>query len=101
MDTLPPYFKEYMEEKFKSIDEQLNQVTCKLDDLKTDTKWLNQKVWMALGAIVVLSAGAGIFIAFFKQVNQENIHTAVKQALSDDTRLQDLLSNYDQIIINH
>lgn len=113
MGDLPHYFEEYMEQKFKSVDEQFCDIKSKLDtaldnhdqeinELRNEVKWLNQKVWMAIGALIIISAVGGVFVAYFKQLNEVSINKAVKQALLDNDKIKALLDNYDQIIIkNH
>lgn len=94
MEALPPYFKEYMEQKFKAVDEQfidikttlnnsLNNHDSEISDLKNEVKWLNQKVWMAIGALTVISLVGGIFAAYFKQLNKAQISEVVSDALQN------------------
>ena len=94
MEPLPPYFKEYMEQKFKAVDEQfvdikgtlntaLNNHDSEISDLKEEVRWLNQKVWMAIGALTVISLVGGIFAAYFKQLNKAQISEVVSDALQN------------------
>lgn len=94
MDNIPPYFKEYMEQKFRAVDEQFGDIKNKLDnalnnhdkeidELRKDVQWLNQKVWMALGALVIISLVGGVFAAYFKELNKNQIHEALQSALSE------------------
>lgn len=91
---LPPYFKEYMDGKFSDIDKQLGGINNRLDsalqtqdnviqDLRDDVKWLNQKVWMALGALAIISLVGGIFAFYFKELNKAQIYSALQSTLSD------------------
>lgn len=91
-------YKKYLEEKFKGMNEQFDALNAKIDDaldrndkkveeLDTEVKWLNQKVWMAIGALAIIAAVGGILAAYFKVLNkvqvQEAAQAAVKQALGE------------------
>ena len=50
----------------------------KFNQTKEDIKWINQKVWMAMGALCVISISGGIFAGYFKTLNKQQIEEAIK-----------------------
>jgi hypothetical protein len=89
MQDLPPFFKEYMEQKFSELhtkidsvfqthDNEIIGIKNEIHDTKQDIKWLNQKVWMAMGALCVISIAGGIFASYFKTLNKQQIEEAIK-----------------------
>ena len=89
-ENLPPFFKEYMEQKFtelhakidsfsKDHHDEIERVKDDVNGVKQDIKWLNQKVWMAMGALTIISIVGGIFAAYFKQLNKAQISEVVSE----------------------
>lgn len=74
METLPPYFKEYMEQKFNELHQKIDTVFDKhdteIEEIRKDVSWLKQKIWMALGALAVISVVGGVFATYFKELNK-------------------------------
>lgn len=117
MQDLPPFFKEYMEQKFNELhtkidsvfethDEDILGIKKEIHETKEDVKWLNQKVWMAMGALGVMSMVGGIFVYYFKTLNkaqiEEVIHPLQAQtqeaqntARNTDLTLQKIINNYN------
>lgn len=123
MDNIPPYFKEYLEQKFNELHKKIDSVFKEHDaeiieiktdviDVKKDVKWLNQKVWMAIGALTIISVVGGIFVGYFKQLNKAQVTEAVKESI-DPTKQQvvnigkqvdtivDTLRDYDIRVTNY
>jgi len=101
METLPPYFKEYMEQKFNELhqkidtvfnqhDTELSDIREKLNAVEKETRWNSQKIWMALGALAVISIVGGFFATYFKELNKNQINES----------LQNVLSRYN-IVVNY
>lgn len=100
MQDLPPFFKDYMEQKFNFSTELMEQrfaelhnkidskflthendiisIKNEIHSTKEDIKWINQKVWMAMGALCVISIAGGIFAGYFKTLNKQQIEEAIK-----------------------
>lgn len=89
MQDLPPFFKEYMEQKFSELhtkidsvfethDNQIIGIKNEIHSTKEDIKWLNQKVWMAMGALGVISIAGGIFASYFRTLNKQQIEEAIE-----------------------
>lgn len=117
MQDLPPYFKEYMEQKFSELhikidsvfethNNEILDIKKEIHETKEDVKWLNQKVWMAMGALGVMSMVGGIFVYYFKTLNkaqiEEVIHPLQAQtqeakttAENTDLTLQKIITNYN------
>lgn len=99
MQDLPPFFKEYMEQKFSELHTEIHET-------KEDVKWLNQKVWMAMGALGVISMVGGIFVYYFKTLNKAQIEEAIRplqaqtqkaqmSSESTDETLKKIITKYD------
>lgn len=82
METLPPYFKEYMEQKFnelhQKIDTVFDQHDTEIEEIRKDVSWLKQKIWMALGALAVISVVGGVFATYFKELNKNQLQEAIQ-----------------------
>jgi len=116
MQDLPPYFKEYMEQKFNELHVRLDSSSLMHQDkfgeierdileIKKDTRWLSQKVWMAIGALGVISIIGGVLASYFKVMNKQQIQEAVQPlqeqtrkaqetAQNTDNKLQGIINNY-------
>lgn len=126
MQDLPPYFKEYMEQKFNfstelieqrfielhntinstftSHDNEILDIKKEIHETKEDVKWLNQKVWMAMGALGVISMVGGIFVYYFKTLNKAQIEEAIRPLQAQTQEAQNTAKNTDltlQKIINN
>ena len=55
-----------------------------------ETRWNSQKIWMALGALAVISIVGGSFATYFKELNKNQINES----------LQNVLSRYN-IVVNY
>lgn len=128
MQDLPPFFKEYMEQKFNfstelmeqrftelhnkidskfsTHDEDILGIKKEIHETKEDVKWLNQKVWMAMGALGVISITGGIFVYYFKTLNKAQIEEALRplhaqtqeaqmSSKSTENTLQKIITKYD------
>ena len=117
MQELPDYFERYMEQKFselhtkidsvfKTHDSEIIEIKNDIHSTKEDIKWLNQKVWMAIGALSVVSVVGGIFASYFKTINRQQIEEAIKpleqksenaQSTAELTNktLQNIIKNYN------
>ena len=93
---LPSYFEKYFEEKFGNFEKNFRELNEKIDDkigtmqleiheIKRDTKWLSQKIWMALGGLGVITLFGTVFVTYFKTLNREQIQEAV-QTINDDVK---------------
>jgi len=104
------YFEEYLEEKFKGLNSKLdtfiNDHDTKIKDLRTDVNWAKQKIWVAIGAIGVVSVLGTYITLSFKTLNQKQIEDTLKPleirvqqaqntAESTDETLQAIINNYD------
>jgi len=116
MKDIPPYFKEYMEQKFSELhlkfDESMSMHKDKFDEIemdiaeiRKDTRWLSQRVWMAIGALAVMSIAGGILASYFRVMNMQQIQEAIQPlqeqarkaqetAQSTGDRLQGIIDNY-------
>lgn len=126
MQDLPPFFKEYMEQKFNfstelieqrfielhntinstftSHDNEILDIKKEIHETKEDVKWLNQKVWMAMGALGVISMVGGIFVYYFKTLNKAQIEEAIRPLQAQTQEAQNTAKNTDltlQKIINN
>lgn len=122
---IPPYFQKYMDEKFETLHEKIDAVIHEhdkdllsmKDDLtstKQDVKWLNQKVWGAIGIASVVVLVGGILAASFRDLNKAQIQEAIlplsadvekvkfklESQNQDISRIQKTLDNYDFKIID-
>lgn len=110
MQDLPPYFKEYMEQKFNfstelieqrfielhntinstftSHDNEILDIKKEIHETKEDVKWLNQKVWMAMGALGVISMVGGIFVYYFKTLNKAQIEEVIRPLQAQTQKAQ-------------
>ena len=117
MQDLPPYFKDYMEQKFNELhtkidsvfethDHEIIDIRNEIHETKNDIKWLNQKVWMAIGALGVISITGGVLALYFKVMNKQQIQEAVQPlqeqtrkaqetAQNTDNKLQGIINNYN------
>lgn len=116
MQELPPYFKEYMEQKFSELHarfdstismhkDKFEEIEKDVSEIKKDTRWLNQKVWMAIGALGVISIAGGVLASSFKLINKQQIQEAIQPlqeqtkkaqetAQNTDNKLQGIINNY-------
>lgn len=89
MQDLPPFFKEYMEQKFNELhskidsvfethDNEIVEIKNEIHEIKKDTRWLSQKVWMAIGALGVISIVGTVFASYFKVMNKQQIQEAIE-----------------------
>ena len=117
MQDLPPFFKEYMEQKFNELHTKIDSVfethnneildiKKEIHETKEDVKWLNQKVWMAMGALGVISMVGGIFVYYFKTLNKAQIEETIRplqaqtqeaqmSSKSTENTLQKIITKYD------
>ncbi len=114
MQDLPPYFKEYMEQKFNELhskidsvfethDNEIVEIKNEIHETKIDIKWLNQKVWMAIGALGVISIVGTVFASYFKVMNKQQIQEAIEPLKSQTQQAKTTAENTNltlQKIIN-
>jgi len=103
MQDLPPYFKEYFEEKFDNLNANIKDLSANYDNkigvLEKDVRFLNQKYWIALGALTIISIVGGTFAFMFKELNKRQIIDAIGEQITpvkkDVDLIQKTLSDYD------
>jgi len=89
MQDLPPFFKEYMEQKFNELHSKIDsvfethnneivEIKNEIHEIKKDTRWLSQKVWMAIGALGIISIAGTVFASYFKVMNKQQIQEAIE-----------------------
>lgn len=66
----------------KDHHDEIERVKEDVKGVKDDVRWLNQKVWMAIGALSIISLVGGIFAFYFKQLNKAQIYSALQATLS-------------------
>lgn len=108
-NDLPPYFKEYFEEKFTGLDMTIKKAFDTYDkeiaDLNSSVTFLNQKYWIAIGALAIISIVGGTFAFMFKELNKNQIIDAVGTQIEpvkrDVDTIKKTLSDYDIKVINN
>jgi hypothetical protein len=75
-----------MEQKFnelhQKIDTVFDQHDTEIEEIRKDVSWLKQKIWMALGALAVISVVGGVFATYFKELNKNQINESLQNVLS-------------------
>lgn len=104
---IPAYFQKYMDEKFESLHEKIDAVIHEhdkdildiksdLSETKDDVKWLNQKVWGAIGIAGVVVVVGGILAANFKALNNAQIKAAVDPVTYDVQKIKYDIANIQE-----
>lgn len=102
------YFKKWLDEKFKELGSRIEEYTKtsnkeiseirdsikevkketeeRLMSLEKEQKSINYKIYVAIGAITIISGFAVYFLASFKNLNEYQVIQAVEKAMSKYTK---------------
>lgn len=84
---LPPYFKEYLEQKFTelhtAIQTNKKDTDIEISELKNEQKWTSGMIKIAIGGLSVISIAGVVFLSFFKTLNKQQIQEAIKENKND------------------
>ncbi len=103
---IPPYFKEYMEQKFndlhskidnalKSHDSDFMAQSQRIDKLDAEVRWANQKIWIAIGALSVMGLAGTFFASYFKQLNQVQLEETITPLKNEIQATKEALIRYE------
>lgn len=98
------YFKKWLDEKFKELGSRIEEFTKtsnreiaeirimikdvekdakdRIDAIEKEQKTINYKIWVATGAIIIISGFAVYFLASFKNLNEYQVIQAVDKAMT-------------------
>jgi hypothetical protein len=102
---LPPYFKEYLEQKFtalhdairdnkKAHDEDIVDMAKTLDEVRLEQKWASGMIKGAVGGLAVISVAGVVLSLYFKTLNRQQIEEAIQaQKIYIATEVVDILED--------
>lgn len=82
--------EKYNKEKFDNIHDHLEKTNKEI-------KWLNSKVWMAIGGLAVISIVGGVLAFAFRSINDAQLEQKIEPVREDVNDIKNTLGKYEFI----